>query len=580
MLGAEFLNWDDALNVSENPYLQPLSLKNVGHFWTEPYAGLWVPVTYNVWAVVAWFAERAQSAGELDPRWFHAMNLLVHVASTLVLFALLRREVRHDTAACAGALLFAVHPLIVEPVAWVTGAKDVLSVLFSLVALWAYLNGERGPQGEHGASRSNGGSRRAVNLAIATVAYLLALASKPSAVTLPLVALAWEWGAGRANWTRTAPVLGAWMALGAIVAVTTRGQQADVEWSSASLFVRPLVATDVLAFYLFKLVLPISLGPDYGRTPEAILRSEAIWYTWLLPVGVLLAATWPKDRRIWLAGLAMFVAAAAPVLGLVPFAFQRFSTVADRYVYLSLVGPAWILAHWIARRGTWWRVSLAALALAVLVVLSYLQATKWQNSGTLFRHAIRVNPRSTFARGNLASYLASRNDVAAAIELYQEAIALDPQYVEAIINLGQNYAQTGRTKEAISQFRSAVEIAPRMAKARFNLGNALAADGQYQAAATHFGEAARLRPNYMEAYANLGSALMRLGRASEAIAPYREAARLAPRSPAAHVMLGSALELAGRIEEAAQQYRRALALEPRLSEAQEGLKRLTPATQP
>src|SRR5262245_45458897 len=416
----EFVQWDDVLHVFENPYLQSLTWENILAFWREPYAELYIPLTYTFWSLTA-AASRAVTAhtiggARLDPQFFHTLNLLVRLLTVLVVWRIVRLllgrtaprtatgpSLTHlELAAGGGALLFAVHPLHVEAVAWVTGFKDMLGGFLSCVAIWPYLLYARGS--EDATASGNAASDKAPRVLgrywLATGVFVLALLAKPSAVVVPVVAWVldvWSWPQ---TWRHRRPALLAWLGLAALWGLFT---SLKVQPPAASAFipplwVRPLIAGDTVSFYLYKLVVPAWLGPDYGRSPEWLLAQSWWWLTGLVPWGLAGWLWYRRTRWPWLVATGgVLVAGLLPVLGLVPFAFQAYSTVADRYMYIAMLGPALALAWGWQHLRQRWLVVGCAVVLGVLGIRSMGQVRYWHDSTSLFEHALIVNPRSSVA---------------------------------------------------------------------------------------------------------------------------------------------------------------------------------------
>jgi len=504
ILSAGFVRWDDGLHVYANPYLHSVSLQNTARFWTAPYQNLYVPVSYSLYALLAAMAHLPAPVltpdglrVDLNPRIFHAMSLLLHLTNVLLVFLLLRRLLPRpqtagaDWAAGAGALLFAIHPVQVESVAWISEMRGLLSGLFSLLALHAWL-------------RHSEGKRTWRFYALATVCFILALLSKPSAVILPLLAVILEvfllrrpaqvWRAG----------LGIWGLLSVACLWLTHGAQPVTTDLVTPLWTRPFIAGDALAFYAGKLLWPVNLGSDYGRSPLWLTAQRWLFVTPLVPFAIGIAAWLARQRAPWLAASAALIAAALlPTLGLTPFVFQVYSTVADRYLYLALLGPAlaiaWALAlvsrqlNCRAATATWGAVA----ALLLLVALgSRIQTTYWQSSIPLFQQALSVNPQSWGASNNLG------------------AIALD----------------SGRPFDALPLLTKAVRLRPGFAEAHANRGIALLELGDKNGAETELREALRLKPDYATADTWLGESLLAQGRSAEAAAAFRQALALNPGS--------------------------------------------------
>ncbi|HWC89027.1 MAG TPA: hypothetical protein VG433_05220, partial [Pirellulales bacterium] len=381
----QFLTWDDDVHVTKNPLLDPVSFSNLAQFWLHPYENLYIPASYSFFAAEAWLSQ--WTLGRLDPQVFHAACLALHLACVWLVFRLLARMVENPLAAWAGALCFAVHPLQVESVAWIGETRGLLAALCSLAAVYWYL--PPGPAMFDSSSTANrdrlgamptaavgmwGGDDdacpRSVGMAtapalspsaaddrfstrrylLASAAFALALLSKPSAAPLPLMALAIDLLWLRRSLKRSLACLAPWLALALLDIGLSKLLQADERITNRpDWLLRPLVACDALTFYLRKLIVPLRLGFDYGRTPAVVLSSAARYWAWIAPACVLGLALVSRHRRMWLTAAGIFVAGLLPVLGFVPFLYQDISTVADRYLYLPMLGVALALAVWLDR---------------------------------------------------------------------------------------------------------------------------------------------------------------------------------------------------------------------------------------
>lgn len=577
-IGHGLLNWDDELNVSANPRLRPLSLENLAWFWQgwrTPYGGLYVPATYNLFALEAHFADRPATAEDpngLDPRVFHATGIALHAVCVWLVFVLLLRILKNDLAAAAGALFFALHPLHVEPVAWVTGTKDLLSAAFMLSAVLLYLQAnEAGP----GSAQHRRAYRTVVYIVAASVAYSLAMFAKPSAVVTPLLLLVIGSLVQRKLRRQTIGVCVGWSLIAVVVALVNRSAQVDAPLDYIpTLFERVLVAADAVTFYLYKLIVPWGLCADYTRTPLYVVQSSWVWFAWLVPAAVTILSLWTVHRRTTFAAWLLFLIPLSVVLGLVPFAFQRYSTVADRYAYLALLGPALLLAYVLDQYRTNVVRGGVAVILIALAGISIAQLPHWQNDGTLWQHTVEISPRSALARNNLGYFLESRGQGEAARQQYLEALKLDETYPEARTNLGNTYFREGNIAAAMEEYRRVLEFAPGSAEANFNLANGVRLQGQLELAAEHYARALETRPNYLKAQLSLASVLLELGQLPQAATAFRRAVNLAPRFAPAHVALGKVLEKMGETEEATIHYRRALEIDPQQQVASDGLKRM------
>jgi Tfp pilus assembly protein PilF len=542
VIGHQFVAWDDNVHVYDNPSFHPVTWSHIGAFWRAPYEHLYMPVTYTVWAALAWLSH-SMDPGPLTPALFHACNLLLHFGSVLIVYrlALCLSVPRHAATtwrsaapAASAALLFGLHPLQAEAVAWVSGLKDVLSGCFSLIALWQYLECVKAP-----ANR-----QRWTHYGLGTVAFGFALLSKPSAVVVPVLAGILARGALAQPWKQVVRWLGGWL-LGAIVlGVWTKGQQPDTAIVFLTpLWQRPLIALDAVTFYLSKLFWPVSLGPDYGRTPQSLIEQG-----WPLTMGVLSIGLglllWWKRRvhwRYWLA-MGVFTAALFPVLGFIPFLFQWHSTVADRYVYLALLGPA-LGAAWVVqgKRSQTTMVLLSVLVLGVLGWRSSVQVRVWESTETLFTQALRVNPGSALAHNNMGFALAQQGRGEAAMVHYQEALQLRPDFAYTHNNLGLVLTHQGKLEEAIVAYKRAIHLRPDYVNAYNNLGLTLVRQGQPAAAMAYFDRALTITPHSAETHNNRGIALAAQGEYVAATQQFRQAIHLKAQHANAYYNLGLAL---------------------------------------
>jgi hypothetical protein len=476
----EFLDWDDQVTLRENPSLNPPSVGGLAAAWISPRQELYIPVTYTLWTGLAAIAYEPQQG--LSPVPYRVASVVLHAAASVLVLLLLLELGIGGAGALIGALLFAVHPLQVEAVGWTSGQKDLLCAALSLGALLAAAV----------AGRADSRSARLWTLASATLLYALALLAKPSAVVLPLALVAIHLGMRR-PWRQIVPLAALWLLLAVPAVVVTSMVQPAADVPHVPLWARPLIAGHAVAFYLAKLVLPIGLTVDYGLTPMRMMAGPAVWIAWLVPAALLGLAWWTRRRSVLpLMAAALFIVPLLPVLGLAAFSFQVYSTVADHYVYLAMLGPALLFG---AAVGTWPRLAPAAgVALVILAAMSIGQVRHWRNTDALFAHALEVNPRSLAAH-NVLAYRASR--------------------------LGQD-------ELALTHLAAALEINPRDATARYNAGNALVRLGRLEDAAEQYRLAADLRPDDPLIHANLGLVLAKLGRTDEADGHLRRALEIAP----------------------------------------------------
>ena len=450
--------WDDPATLHHNPRMNPPTLAGVAHYWTAagPNApmSLYIPLSYTGWSALAAVSSQPADADgiRLNPHTFHTANVLLHAITALLVFELLRTLLSNDTAAATGALLFALHPVQVEAVGWISGGKDVLCGCLSIAALWQYVLWVQ--------------RRAAWRYVLASLLLMAAILSKPTAIVVPLMAGTLDGLVLRRPWKQVLQSLWPWLLLTLPAAVLTRWSQ-PADWSNTlPLWSRPPIAADALAHQLTKLIAPFQLAPDEGRRPATVLAHGWLYYTWLIPAGlVVVFALRPRRWRAgWMGGL-LFLIPLLPVLGLVPFEFQYVSTTTDHYLYLAMLGPALLLASMVRVRP---RLGVVAGAgLLILTVLSFHQTLFWRTNRALFEHTLAVN-RASFIACDMLGYdhtleanqllQAARNDpsranalAAQAHDQYETALAyfrrglsINPKYVPSLVNLAIDSQRIGR----------------------------------------------------------------------------------------------------------------------------------------
>lgn len=405
---AEFVLFDDVFTVQYNPNLLPPSVANVIAYWkpfkpdgkvNEQY-GLYMPLTYTFWSVVATVAQTrafdpsSQNAVELNPYTFHIANVLLHATNGLLVYWILRQLLKSEWPACVGALIFILHPVQVEAVGWVSGAKDLLAGSFALFAIGEFLL----------LRRTTNRAARQAHYAFVLLATFAAMSAKPSAVTLPAILLAVDAMIVKEPLQRSIRTLLPTILFAACFAWLGVRSQPASDVLGAPIWARMFVVGDALAFYLFKIVMPLRLGIDYGRAPATLLPHMWFYFSWLTPA--IFIAVQLRLRRISpmaILGTIVFFIAALPTLGFSTFLFQRFSTTADHYLYLPMLGTALIAGAMAERLRSILARTIAILILLSLGLLSIRQSGFWINDRALYLHALEVNPRSFLAEIDLAS---------------------------------------------------------------------------------------------------------------------------------------------------------------------------------
>ena len=590
-----FVYWDDNSSIVENPDLNPPTAASLAKFWKDPlhgYRGFYVPVPYTIWWVAAHVDRLPSGNGPStmpNEAVFHGLNLAFHTGGALLVFLLLRKLVGKDLPALIGASVFALHPLQADPVCWASSMYTPLSSMVALAAWLLYMRfsdakgaGDRSlprhcTQSESTApsrhpERSEGspGSQKEEILrcaqddkhlracpwctwllyAAALLCYVLALLSKATIVLLPLIIALVE-VVLRGRRLKTCLPLVPWMLIAVAAGLLTHHTQLAKEVYVPPIWLRPLVAADALAFYLYKLALPIGLVPDYGHSPKWALAQGAIAVTWLLPAIVAVGSWRLRGRFPWLSvSVAVFVAGVLPTLGLVPYDYQFYSTVADRYAYFSLLGPAmavaFLMRHLTAERpesapAVHHRLGFRSLVTAevaclLLALLCRTQVRHWSDTRELFNHTLAVNPDSMIAHRQLGFVMLLGEDpdeAEQAIAHYRASLKLHPEDGGALSNLGLLLTRQHRPGEAVEAFRIAMMLRPREAPIHYNMGNALVAAGRYDEAVVAYAHAMQIAPAFFDSNMRLADAMAANGQKEVARAHYLAALKARPRWPAA-----------------------------------------------
>jgi tetratricopeptide (TPR) repeat protein len=521
--------WDDGEHITRAEFA---SLNGLGRIWFEPGA---TRHYYPLLDTVFWIQQKLWGGLTLG---YHLVSIACHAAGALLVLTILRRlQVK---GAWLAAAIFALHPVHVESVAWISELKNTVSGVFYLGAVLVYLTFDE--------------TRKPSWLATAAGLFLCALLSKSTTVVWPigmLVILWWKHGALR--WKRdvlplipllTLAVLDGWVALrvehGVLGAPSTELQ--------FTLMQRFLIAGRACWFYLGKLVWPVALCPIYPRWQ--ISHAAAMDYLYPIGVLVLLVGLWAvrNRNRAPLAAMLFFIGTLSPLLGMVSFSYSRYSFVADHFQYLASLGVITLLAASGARlQDTWRLLSRPASIGLCLVMLAALGGLTWRHSRayadleTFARTTLARNPDCWVAHDHLGVVLASQGKPGEAIDQYSQALRVNPKYALGHYNLGCALASQGRLNEAIQQYDQAVQLQPDFTQAHYNLGCTLASQGRFVEAIEQYQQALRLKPDDPEIHNNLGTALASSGKLSEAIDQFKEAVRLRPDFSAAHFNLDLAL---------------------------------------
>jgi tetratricopeptide (TPR) repeat protein len=556
----EFINYDDDIYVYKNPHIQAgITLESVKWAFSTGYANFWHPLTW-LSHMLDWELFGARPAG------YHLMALFFHIANTLLLFIVLKRMTEAPWRSAFVAALFALHPLHVESVAWVTERKDVLSTFFWLLTMWAYVRYVNRPG--------------AANYLMVVLFFVLGMMAKPMLVTLPFVLMLLDyWPLNRFLNSKFSILnsiiekipLFVLSAVSSVVAFIAQ-RAGEAVASTAMLPVRPRIINALISYviYIEKMFWPSRLAVFYPYPISKLtVWSAAAPLLLLLAISVIVFLL-AKRHRYLVTGWLWYLGTLVPVIGLVQVgSYAR----ADRFTYITLTG-LFIIVAWgapdLLAKFRYKRILLTVSGLLIISTLSvctWFQLRHWRNNETLFRHALQVTQSNYVAHRNLADVLFEQSRFSEAEEQCKKYISIVPDDPKVINTLAAALSHQGRLDEAAEYFTQALRIAPDDISIRLNLGLTLIDSGRFQEAAKEYGEVLLLDPNNAAAHNGIGIALLRQGRVDEAVQYFTEALRIKPDFAGAHNNLGCTLGLQGKLDEAVVHFDEALRLDPNYAAA-------------
>jgi Flp pilus assembly protein TadD len=562
----DFLGYDDPGYYAENTHvLGGFTWQNIIWAFTNGEVANWHPLT--------WFSHM------LDAEIFgksaagpHLVNILFHAANVVLLFFVLCRLTVARWQSVVVALIFAVHPLHVESVAWISERKDLLCAFFTLLSLLFY-----GRYAELAKNQIPGAGRF---YAACLVCFALGLMSKPMIVTLPFVLLLLDWWPlnritnfpmGQGSFSSLKPLLiekVPFLLLSMAVSVVTYFVQ-DKGFSVQTFATFPLSIRLENTFvsyarYLGKVLWPVTLAIPYpypDRWPVALVILSVLLVAGASVAAFWLVRKWPPAFTGWF----WFVGMLIPVIGLVQVGTQ---SMADRYAYLPMVGLLIIVVWGLAKFAVHCNLSTVQAAAAVLLILAaYSMRTReqlayWHNDGTLFGHSLNVTTNNYVAQINYGAWLSKTGHPKEALEHYNVALRLKPDDPTALYDTGNILARLGQLDEAIANYRRALQITPDKPDILNNLGVALMKQKQLPEAIAAFQSALKIKPDFADVHNNLATAFFRQGRYEDAAREFYQAVNLAPDSVLFSMNLGDAMLKLGEPKKAEECYQRALQMEP------------------
>jgi len=571
-----FVNFDDGRYVTENPQItKGITQETVIWAFTQSYASNWHPMT--------WLSHMLDfELYGLDPSGHHLTNLLFHIANGLLLFWVLQKMTGAIWRSAFVAVLFALHPLNVESVAWIAERKNVLSTFFWLLTMWAYV----------------GYVEKKQPYLLVVLFLALGLMAKPMLVTLPFVLLLLDfWPLQRLRWEDTYAGNGTLkietktpaklilekvplfiLVVGASIVTymvqKSEGAMRSTEFRSLTSSMANAVVSYVE--YLEKMVWPQKLSVFYPHLGNELPVWKAL-VCGLVLVAITIAVLRGIRRAPYLGvGWFWYLGTLVPVIGIVQVGEQA---MADRYMYVPLIGIfiaiAWGFPELMKNGKQKLLPILAGVFIPTLIVLTWAQVGHWKNGITLFEHAISVNeyqtPNFVFAYNNLGHALVSQKRFEEAVTQYQRAIKINPDYSKAYNNLGHVLNELKRYDEAIEQFQQAISIEAKYAEVYNNQGNALKRKGKLKESKAYFEEAVRFADDYAEAHFKLAATLALQGRSNEAIGQYQQVLQIKPDFIQAHINLANLLGQQGDLAGAISHYQQAITIDPGFAKSHNNL---------
>jgi len=546
-----FIDWDDLDLVVHNKMLNPVTLDGVWSVWRHPRVQVWTgvygapnlytPVAYTLWAFVAWLSAMPTPKADgttLSAAPFHAVNVILHAACVAAVFAVLYQltmallaKSRDDKSPRAleakciipsliGAAVFALHPIQVEAATWISGMNNLLAGLFSVLCIAAYVRSTRP------------GRQRAWYL-MSLFLLVIALLSKPTAVVTPAVVLVMDWLVLGRPWRKVFASVAWLFAITVPFVILGRLLEPGQGIFVPALSDRPAIVSDTLAFYLRQIVWPHLLAIDYGRKPQLVL-AQGVQISTIVTLAIAAAflglCYWRKQT--WVIGaLALSFVAILPVSGIVPFGFQVYSTVADRYTYLPILGVAVLITLAVSRvplrfsRAAW---SASAVLIVVLAVLTIRQNGYWRDSSQIALRTLQRSPRSLLAYNILGFTARIEGRFDEAEKWFKQGLAIDPGDGSINLNMGGLMSQRNRWAESVTYYHRALDRGFGDTKALYSLGVDSLKIGDAVHAEQALRMALQLTPKHASALATLGYALAAQGKLDEAEAAFRRSLEIQP----------------------------------------------------
>ena len=597
----DFITYDDRAYVTDNPVVKSgLNLKSIKWAFTATHEHNWHPLT--------WLSHMldCQIYG-LNPRGHHFTSILFHIVNSILLFLIFRRMTKAIWESAFVAILFAIHPLHVESVAWVAERKDVLSTFFWMLTMGAYMLYVENPN-----------VRRYL---LAVLLFALGLMAKPMLVTLPFVLFLldyWPLNRLQAKQCAVNNTLKEEAKTGKIsqkskikkTVSSHEAQKLNFQWAAISRLIYEkipflllsLISCILTVYAQQQLIQPLGAFPLSVRVGNALISYSHYLIHMIWPFKLALFYPHPITLSLWqvmasciflvavsslaivtiqrfhyfAAGWFWYMGTLLPVIGIIQVATQAMD---DRYTYIPLIGIfiviAWgtgdIMQRWKYKYKQVMLALAGGIIVSILLITTWMQAGYWKNSVTLYQHALNVTTKNDLMHYNMGVVLFEQGEITEAIDHYTAAIAIDPYYVDAHLNLGDAWNKRGESDKAREHYAMVLNIEPQHLKAHLRLGNNFFEENKIEEAITHFSNAVKLDSGSAYGHIRLGDAFAASGQWDNAVKCYLEALAIEPDNASIYYNLGNVYYKSGNVEEAVEYYSKALIISPSLKEGHNNL---------
>ncbi len=485
--------WDDKelyINPQNIPIENPFA--KIGDHFIPKKDKMYIPITYIFWSLVSYFG--GIQNGSYSPYYFHFFNVILHILNSILVFYLLKSLLNSGFGAFIGAIFFALHPIQIEGVAWVSESRGLLSALFGLSAIYYF---------------SSLKNKNLYSIIILCLLLLLSILSKPSGIVFPLLFPLIDWYKNKRqnllqllarNWyflILTLPFI-----IISFQAETTKVVQYDVP-----LIFRPFVWLNAIGFYIQKILLPLDLSPGYGLSFSFLKNNLIYFYHILIIIGVIVFGAFLKIKREFFFSLLFFVVAFLPISNLVSFYYQYWSTVSDRYVYFSLVGISFFFGFVAKEHLFKYKYVSSIILICLFYLFSNKEIAKWKDEFSLWNDCINKYPnRISQVYLGRGMELEARGDINAALADYSKSIEIDSNFYFGYYNRGNVFYDLKMYNKAINDYSKTVQLNSKYVNAYVNRGLCFLETKQYDKAINDFQYALKLDSTQADVYAFIAEA--------------------------------------------------------------------------